>query len=60
VSTEPAVFIQLFDLSGRMMKSQKATSCNETVDISGFESGAYLLKVTLKTGNSYSTKILKR
>jgi hypothetical protein len=60
VSTERAICIQLFDLSGRMMKSQKASSCDETVNISGFESGAYLLKVTLKTGNSYSTKILKQ
>jgi mannan endo-1,4-beta-mannosidase len=60
VMKEKAVKIELFDMNGRIMKSQNANSTIEIIDLSGFESGAYILKATLKNGNSYSTKILKQ
>ncbi len=60
VMKEKAVKIELFDMNGRILKSQKANSTNEFIDLSGIESGMYVLKVALKNGNCYSTTILKQ
>jgi hypothetical protein len=60
VLKEKAAKIELFDMNGRIVKSQKANSTSEIIDLAGFETGAYLLKVTLKGGNSHSTMILKQ
>jgi len=60
VLKEKAVKMELFDLNGKIIKSQKANSASEIIDLAGFETGAYLLKVTLKGGNSHSTMILKQ
>jgi mannan endo-1,4-beta-mannosidase len=60
VMKEKAVKIELFDMNGRIMKSQKANSTNEIIDLAGYETGMYILKVASKNGNYYSMTILKQ
>jgi len=55
-----AVKIELFDLAGKVMKTQKATSTSEVLDVTDIESGVYVLTATMKNGNSYSAKLIKQ
>jgi hypothetical protein len=59
VLKEKAVKMELFDLNGKIIKSQKANSTSEIIDLAGFETGMYILKVSSKNGNLFSTTILK-
>lgn len=59
VMNESAVRIELLDLAGKIMKSQKATSNNEIVDLSAIERGVYILKVVTRNGCSYSSKVIR-
>ena len=59
VLSEAAIRIEVFDLVGKLILSQKASSTNEIIDLSSFETGAYILKVASKNGKSYSATILK-
>ena len=60
VLSKSAVRIELLDLSGRVMKSQGATSTNEILDVSKIESGIYIIRATLENGSCYSAKIIKQ
>jgi len=50
--------VSLFNLSGRMIKTQ--TTGLETIDISGFAPGVYVMKIALKNGNVFEKKIVKK
>jgi len=50
--------ISLYDLSGRIIKTQ--TISFETIDISGFAPGIYIMKVTLENGKVFEEKIVKK
>jgi len=50
--------ISLFDLSGRMIKTQ--TTGLETIDISGFAPGVYVMKIVLENGKVFEEKIVKK
>ena len=49
--------IELYDLQGRLVRSQNQGL--ESVDMQGFASGQYLMKVTLEDGKSFTDKVVK-
>ncbi|MBU8891144.1 MAG: T9SS type A sorting domain-containing protein [Bacteroidales bacterium] len=52
-------YVQFFDLNGKLIKFEKTHSDYLSVDISGFNSGLYFIKV-ISSGNSYSGKLIKQ
>lgn len=54
-----AVNIYLFDISGRILYSTKANDISQTLDISGFSDGFYLVKISGKNMNMIQ-KIIKQ
>lgn len=54
--------LEVYDLSGNQLFSQKAPnaySLQETLDLTAFPSGQYLLTLRLEDGTSFSEKIIK-
>ena len=60
VMNENAEQIDLFDLNGKVILSQKASSMNETIDVSIIQSGVYILKIVSTNGRIYSSKFIKQ
>ncbi len=54
---EPVWEISIYDLSGRLIKSQPKLT--DKLDISFLPAGNYIIKGTTKTGNKFSEKIIK-
>ena len=50
--------VQLFNLLGQQVVSQRLSNTNETIDIASFESGIYVAKVSIE-GRTKSFKIVK-
>lgn len=52
--------IELFDVSGRLIRSEKSAAENTvTVDVNALQKGMYLLKVTYSNGNTESKRFAK-
>lgn len=49
--------VSIYDVSGRLVKTQNAGF--ETIDVSNFTSGVYVMKVTLENGTIFEEKIVK-
>jgi type IX secretion system substrate protein len=55
----PLESVQLFNVAGQQVVSQKLSSTNEVVDLASFTTGVYFVTVIID-GNSKSFKIVKR
>lgn len=60
ISTKEDVNVKIFDLVGKMIKTQHLNNGDSTVDISGCTSGVYLLTVTNNSGDSKQYKLIKQ
>ena len=47
---ESGVNMQIADVSGKILKSQKSTSLVQTFDLQGMSSGVYFVKVFTENG----------
>ena len=58
---ESGVNMQIADVSGKVLKSQKSTSLEQTFDLQGMSSGVYFVKVYTENGKLVGErKILKK
>ncbi|WP_417940128.1 LamG-like jellyroll fold domain-containing protein [Flavobacterium sp. RS13.1] len=55
IQTQENTLLEVYDVSGRKVKSQKATSETSQVDLSGYNNGVYFLKT-----NQGTTKLIKK
>lgn len=54
VTTEPNSHLQILDITGKVVHQQILPTSNETIDVTGFKSGIYLIRV--RHENQYITK----
>ncbi|MQP25286.1 T9SS type A sorting domain-containing protein [Flavobacterium sp. LMO8] len=59
IVSQQNVSIEIYDLLGKLVLNQHVIIGTNNVDISNFNNGVYLLKVTDGNGNSQSHKIIK-
>lgn len=52
-------FIQLFDINGKLLILQDISNYDSILDLSGLNSGFYIIKVENQSGNSIFQKIIK-
>ncbi|OOV18886.1 leucine-rich repeat protein [Flavobacterium sp. LM4] len=55
IETKENTLLEVYDVTGRKVKSQKATSETSQVDLSGYNNGVYFLKT-----NQGTTKLIKK
>lgn len=55
IETKENTLFEVYDVTGRKVKSQKATSATSQVDLSGYNNGVYFLKT-----NQGTTKLIKK
>lgn len=60
ITASEEVQIELYDIQGRRVVSQKLTSGTNTVNVSNLPTQMYIVKLTNKQGASQITKIVKR
>lgn len=60
VKIDKNITLEVFDLSGKQIKTQKATTGVSPIDLSGFKAGVYLLKATNSSSQSKVIKIIKK
>ena len=53
------ISIELYDVVGKLIMNQKLSIGTNSFDISNFNTGVYLLKVTNNNGNSETHKLIK-
>jgi len=58
-STETITQIDLYNLTGQLVYSEKATSSNHTINVSRLEPGLYLMRIITKTGTSTKQVIIR-
>jgi hypothetical protein len=51
--------LNIVDISGKNLKSEKLTSFNQTVDVSNLNSGIYLVSIHSNNGITQNVKIIK-
>lgn len=59
-SAEPMSELNIFDISGRKLKTLEVRGSNETVKVGDLKSGSYLLQIQNKTGEISSAKFIKK
>ena len=54
-------FVKVYDVAGKLMKSiEMQNSFTKNIDIADFNKGVYILKAESKTGESYTSKFVKK
>lgn len=51
--------LNIIDISGKNVKTEKLTSLNQTVDVSNFDSGIYFVSIISNKGITQNVKIIK-
>jgi hypothetical protein len=59
---EQGILVQLYDLSGKVLysKSFHSASCNESIDMKGFSSSLFILKISSLSGDFIETYKIQR
>lgn len=60
ISLESESSIEIFNLLGQSLFTLENVSNNQTIDISSFVSGTYLIKITTKTSTPIYRKVIKK
>lgn len=60
ISAQEEVSLTVYDLVGKLIKTQQSNVGTSTIDISNYASGMYLLKATNKAGITATYKIVKQ
>lgn len=59
IVSQQNISVEIYDLLGKLVYSQSLTNGTNSIDISNFNTGVYLLKVTDDNGKSESHKLIK-
>ena len=59
IVTQENISIEVYDLIGKLITNQRMSTGTNSFDISNFNAGVYLLKITNANGNSETHKLIK-